>query len=241
MSNNSNNNQSANSNNKKDNFKNINPDHLTFGVETAKDVDQELSKEEKERLKKEAEESERIKKLKDNSTFPHLPHDPAYTTVPEDLLTINEFNKNLETSTRIMINVALGSYAVVRKIDDEGNDTNISIKFKRVTYDEYGSYQEIQERIDDYNNRINILRVQQDKTEDTYNRIREYQKELKKIVDEKVIEGLKTFFKSDTNQKAMLADKNQYDYNDLLLSVEIGYFRYTRSPFLRSINSSNNI
>lgn len=231
----------SNNNPNNKNFKNLNPDHLTFGVETAKNVEPELSKAETERIQKEQDEQNRIKKLKDNSTFPHLPKDPAYTVVPEDLLTINEFNKNLETSTRIMINVALGDYAIVRKIDQEGNDTNVQINFKRVTYDEYGEYQEIQERIDDYNNRINILRNQIDKTEETYNRIREYQKELKKIVDQKVNTGLKTFFKSTTNQKYMVNQKHEYDYNDLLLSVEIGYFRYTRSPFLRSINSSNNI
>lgn len=232
---------SANNNNQpKSNYRNLDPNAMPFPIEGAKNIDPEITQEMKEQMEKEQKEQERLKQLKEQATFPHLPKDPAYRAVPDDILTINEFNKNLETSTRIMINVALGDYCIVRKVLENGDDENKKILFKRVTYDEYGEYQDIQERIDDLNNRINILRAQADKTEQTFDRIREYQKELKKIVDEKATTGLKTFFKGDQTQKHIKENKKEYDYNDMLLSVEIGYFRYTRSPFLRSISSSSN-
>lgn len=233
---------SANNNsNAKEQYKKLDPNSMPFPIEGMTGLDQETKNKISVEMELEKKETERLKQLKDSATFPHLPNDPAYRAVPEDILTINEFNKNLETSTRIMINVALGDYCIVRKVLENGDDENKKILFKRVTYDEYGEYQEIQERIDDLNNRINILRAQADRTEQTFDRIREYQKTLKGIVDEKAIKGLKTFFKSDPTQQHILASKKSYDYNDLLLSVEIGYFRYTRSPFLRSINSSSSI
>jgi len=228
-----------NNNNTKEQFRKLDPDSLPFPVEGMRGLSDTEKKEISAEMEREKKEEARIKQLKEAATFPHLPKDPAYRAVPEDILTINEFNKNLETSTRIMINVALGEYCIVREVDDQGNDHNRQLLFKRVTYDEYGEYQEIQEKIDDLNNRINLLRSLVDKTEQTFDRIREYQKQLKGIVDEKAEKGLKTFFKPNDIQKAILTNKKNFDYNDLLLSVEIGYFRYTRSPFLRSISSSS--
>lgn len=225
----------------KDKFKHVNPDHMIFGTEgQAANIDpkiQQEMKEEAERIKKE---QERIKELEKNSSLPHLPKDPAYKVVPDDILTINDYNKRLAISTKVMINVSLGDYCIVRAINENGEDTNVKILFKRVNYEEYGKYQEIQEQLDDYNNRILLLTNQADKTEATYDRIREYRKASKPIIDQKANVGLPTFFKPDNNLKAIMANKKGYDYNDILLSCEIGYFRYNQSPFLRSISSSSN-
>lgn len=199
----------------------------------------ELTPEEKEELRKKKEHADYIEKLKKETEYEHLPKDPIYRPIPDDLIELNNLDKNMDDTTKIMINVALSDYVVFRKIEDNEDDVeNVKVNFKRVNFDDYSKYSDVQEELDYLNNKQAILRGKVRTNPDLYDEIRELQKSIKKVIEQKINTGLEVFFKKHS-QYDLVKDRKLFDYNDLLFNIEIAFFRYTRSPFLRRISLRN--
>lgn len=192
-------------------------------------------------LKKEVDERNefnRIAKLKTTAVHLYMPDDPAYKQVSDDLLAVNELSKNLDASTRVMINVALGDYGVFRrKTDDEDKPEQEKLLFRRVYFEDFDKYQDTQDDLNDINRRITLLETSGGGgTEAGLDRLKEYKKQAKAAIAKKIDTGLEVFFKKS---EGIRGNTKKYDYNDMLFNVEIGVFRYTRAPFLRQISSTN--
>ena len=158
-----------------------------------------------------------------------------------ELIELNDLDRNMDDTTKIMLNVALSDYVVFRRmVDKENSDEveNVQIFFKRVNFDDYDKYSTIQEELDYLNNKMIILRQRVKTNGDLYDEIRSLQKEIKKVIKSKIDTGLEVFFKKHPTYD-IVKDKAQFDYNDLLFNIEIAFFRYTRAPFLRRIISTN--
>lgn len=222
---------------------NVNPNDLTFPQEevtVTNLTDEQIKqrKEEEERVK----EQKRLQTVRDSANFVHLPNDKIYRPISDELLEVNELGKNIPTTTKIMINAALSDYVVFRKMfGDEENQKveNVKAEFKRVNYDEFTKYQEVQEDLEYLNQKIEILKEEKKQSIETMDKIRSLQKEVKKAINSKIETGIEVFFKKNKTTEDILKNKASYDYNDLLLNIEIAFFRYSRSPFLRQISSTS--
>lgn len=188
----------------------------------------------------EFEQQRRINELRNNAVFLYLPDDPAYKPISDDLISINEMSKNLDGSTRVMINVALGDYAVFRKkpIGDSEKPEQLKFNFRRVYFEDYEAYTEVQDELNDMNKRVLFLENSPTTSMQQLDDLRDYKKKAKDAITNKIRKGLVTFFKIPEGHD-ILANPKKYDYNDLLLNIEVGVFRYTRAPFLRQISSTS--
>ena len=221
---------------------NVDSKDLTFPQEevTVTNLTEEQIKQRKE---EEAQEKERkrLQKMRDSASFVHLPNDPIYRPISDELLEVNELGKNIPTTTKIMINAALSDYVVFRKMSgDEDNSQveNVKAEFKRVNYDEFTKYQEANEDVEYINQKIEILKQENPQSVETMDKIRTLQKQVKHAINTKIETGIEVFFKKNKAQD-IIKNKAAYDYNDLLLNIEIAFFRYSRSPFLRQISSQS--
>lgn len=188
----------------------------------------------------EFEQQRRINELRSNAVFLYLPDDPAYRPISDDLLAVNEMSKNLDGSTRVMINVALGDYGIFRKkpTSDDAKPEQLKFNFRKVYYEDYDAYVEVQDELNDYNKRVLFLENSPTTSMQQLDELRDYKKQAKDAITKKIQSGLKTFFKIPDGHD-ILTNIKKYDYNDLLLNIEVGVFRYTRAPFLRQISSTN--
>lgn len=241
----------------------INPDDLTFPIEgmvtplssssnnsnnnktieadtvTDPELKQQLKQNQEQRNQealKDAAERQRLQKLRDKATFVHLPDDPIYKPISDELLDVNEVGRDVPVTVKIMLNAALSDYVVFRKLNDNNEVLeNVKVEYKRVNYDEAQRYQDIVDELVFLNNRINILAKMTPQTLEISDKIRQTQIASKKLISEKINEGLEVFFKKNQVQD-LKENKAEYDYNDILLNLEIAYFRYVKSPFLRQIS-----
>lgn len=188
----------------------------------------------------EFEQQRRINELRKEAVFLYLPDDPAYKPISDDLISVNEMSKNLDGSTRIMINVALGDYGIFRKKPEteDGNPTPVKLNFRKVYFEDYDNYTEAQDELNDMNKRVLFLENSPTTSMQQLDDLREHKKKAKDAIANKIKVGLTTFFKIPKDSD-ILTNPKKYDYNDLLLNIEVGAFRYTRAPFLRQISSTN--
>lgn len=220
---------------------NLNPEAMTFinddvikNANSAKMVDVSGSQ------LSEFEQQRRINELRKEAVFLYLPDDPAYRPISDDLISVNEMSKNLDGSTRVMINVALGDYGVFRKKPVSENDKpeQIKLNFRKIYFEDFDTYTEAQDELNDMNKRVLFLENSPTTSMQQLDELREYKKKAKLAINKKIDVGLKTFFKIP-NGVDIAINKKAYDYNDLLLNIEVGVFRYTRAPFLRQISSTS--
>lgn len=238
---------SINSRNKPSSPVNLDARYLTFPVQEdgsnvlVKDSKEEtgggdsgvklrqLPREEIERM----ENKKRIGVLKQTLGFENLPDDPIYRQIDEDLLDLNEINeKDMGPAIRIMINVALSDYVVIRKIIDSEMDQveNIKYFFKMVDYEDYNRYHEVQSELEHDTRMIDMIRRKEDVTIESYEKIRELEKRQTALIMQRNRIGLEIFFK---NSADIAKSQKGYESNDVTFAVETAYFRYSRSPFLR--------
>jgi len=167
--------------------------------------------------------------------FLHLPKDPVYLPIPLELVKANEFKEDEITySTRIIMNLAISDYAVFRKIDFDTGDTTEAIKlpFKRVPMVILQNYIDRQGYIDNIVRTINMIGMLKDPTREDIQRLNELQVEMNETIRDRVKYGFRAFFKVP---QEILEIYDELDYNDILFNVDAGFFRLTKSPFLRRL------
>lgn len=167
--------------------------------------------------------------------FLHLPKDPVYQPIPLELVKANEFKEDEITySTRIIMNLAISDYAVFRVIDPDTGDIidNIKLPFKRVPMNILQGYIDRQSETDNIVRTVNMIAMLQNPKREDIQRLNELQDEMTNSVRERVKYGFKAFFKVPVD---VMKIYDNLDYNDINFNVDAGFFRLTKSPFLRRL------
>lgn len=165
-----------------------------------------------------------------------FPPDPIYSAMPLELIKANEFDKeeNLNYSTRVIMNVSVSDYVVFREVDEFGDEVAThKIAFKQVSMKMLQNYLDKQAIIDDFVRTINMYSKLVDITREEIKMLKHMNADLTQAIRDRIYYGFRIFFKIPQD---LLARYDDLNYNDITFNVDAGFFRLTKSNFLRRLS-----